>query len=445
MALVVPFPGIRYNPNKIDSLAAVVTPPYDVISSDQQSAYYERSPFNVIRIELGRALPDDGPEENPHTRAHRQLQAWLDSEVLIQDREPSFYLVSTHYHLEKETAARWGLIAQVGLEPFGATGHILPHEKTFPQIKSERLGLMRACRMNTSPIFALFDDQENLMGRLREQAGQLEPVQDFEDESGARHRMWRLREAPGNADIQARFEDRRLYIADGHHRYETCLAYRDECARSLTHFSDTHPVNGTLMYISSMQDPGLQVLPTHRALPRVEARLKNAFIERAQAYFDCRRIASENGGTEGATRQLCAALEAIPAEEGLGVVIQGDTQLHLLQLKPGAAAQIYSEAKASPLRQLNVTLLTDFVLPELLEMDHAKLEDAQSLHFRHSAISTVADVYRGAYDMAFILKSTPVETVRAIAEAGLSMPRKTTYFAPKVITGLVMRALAPPA
>ena len=120
MALVVPFPGIRYNPNKIDSLAAVVTPPYDVISSDQQSAYYERSPFNVIRIELGRALPDDGPEENPHTRAHRQLQAWLDSEVLIQDREPSFYLVSTHYHLEKETAARWGLIAQVGLEPFGA-------------------------------------------------------------------------------------------------------------------------------------------------------------------------------------------------------------------------------------------------------------------------------------------------------------------------------------
>ncbi len=445
MALVEPFPGIRYNPGKIDSLATVVTPPYDVISSDQQSAYYERSPFNIIRIEWGRTQPDDGPDDNAHARARQHLQAWLADEVLIQDRGPSFYLVSTRYQLEKKPVTRWGLIAQVGLEPFSATGHILPHEKTFPQIKSERLGLMRACGMNTSPIFALFDDQENLMARLREQVRRREPLQDFEDESGARHRMWRLGKAPDNIEIQARFEDRRLYIADGHHRYETCLAFRDECARTLKHFSAEHPANGTLMYISSMQDPGLQVLPTHRALPRVEARLKNAFIERAQAYFDCQPIAKDNADAEGATRQLCTALEAIPAEGGLGVVIQGEAQLHLLQLKPDAAAQIYPADMASPLRQLNVTLLSDFVLPELLEMDRTKLEDAQSLHFRHSAISTVADVYGGIYDMAFILKATPVETVRAIAESGLSMPRKTTYFAPKVITGLVMRALTPPA
>ena len=445
MALVEPFSGIRYNPRKIDSLAAVVTPPYDVIASDQQSAYYERSPFNIIRIELGRAQPDDGPDENPHTRAQEHLKAWLSNEVLIQDREPSFYLISTRYGLEAESATRWGLIAQVGLEPFSATGHILPHEKTFPQIKSERLGLMRACGMNTSPIFALFDDQENLMERLREQVGPLTPLQDFEDETGARHRMWRLGEQQGNAATQAGFKDRRLYIADGHHRYETCLAYRDECARTQTHFRAEHPANGTLMYISSMQDPGLQVLPTHRALPRVADRLKTAFIERAQAYFDCQPIASDSDGVEHATGQLCAALEAIPAQEALGVVIQGDAQLHLLRLKPDATARIYSADVPSPLRELNVTLLSDFVLPELLEMDRAKLEDAQSLHFRHSALSTVADVYQGKYDMAFILKSTPVETVRTIAESGLSMPRKTTYFAPKVITGLVMRALAPTA
>ena len=444
MALVEPFPGIRYNPDKIDSLAAVVTPPYDVISSDQQSAYYARSPFNVIRIELGRAQPDDGPEENPHTRAQQHLKAWLSGEVLVQDREPSFYLVSTRYHLEKEPVTRWGLIAQVGLEPFSATGHILPHEKTFPQIKSERLGLMRACGMNTSPIFALFDDPEDLMGRLREQVGRYVPVQDFEDENGARHCMWRLGEAHANAEIQECFRDRRLYIADGHHRYETCLAYRDECARTKAHFSAGHPANGTLMYISSMQDPGLQVLPTHRALPKVADHLKTAFIERAQAYFDCQQIACDSGDTQPATRQLCAALEAIPAQEALGVAIQGNAHLHLLRLKPDAADRIYASDVPPPLRELNVTLLSDFVLPELLEMDGAKLEDAQSLHFRHSALGTVADVYRGEYDMAFILKSTPVETVRTIAESDLSMPRKTTYFAPKVITGLVMRALEPP-
>ncbi len=443
MATVEPFHGIRYNPGEVDALAAVVTPPYDVISKAQQAAYYDRSPFNIIRIELGRTFPDDNPQENAHTRARRHLKEWQAQGVLIQDPEPCFYLQSTQYATAGEPVTRWGVIAQVGLEPFSTTGHILPHEKTFPQIKSERLGLMRACGMNTSPIFALFDDRDNLMDRLRKQTGHLAPVQDLEDDSGARHRVWRLADPRGNAAIRSGFRDRRLYIADGHHRYETCLAYRDECARDKAHFSEAHPANGTLMYISSMQDPGLQVLPTHRALPRVAARLKTAFLERAQAYFDGQTIVDASGHTDDATRRLCTALDHIPAEKGLGVVIHGDDRLHLLKLRADAAARIYSGDVPAPLRQLNVTLLSDFVLPKLLEMGSAELEDAGSIHFRHSALRTVADVQRGKYDMAFILKPTPVEKVRIIAEAGLNMPRKTTYFAPKVITGLVMRALAP--
>jgi uncharacterized protein (DUF1015 family) len=154
-------------------------------------------------------------------------------------------------------------------------------------------------------------------------------------------------------------------------------------------------------------------------------------------------MTADSGHPEAATRQLCAALEALPAEEALGVVIRGDERLHLLRLKPDAAVRIYAAGVPAPLRQLNVTLLTEFVLPQLLEMGTEKLADAQGIHFRHSAVSTVAAVRRGEYDMAFILKATPVQQVRAIAESGLSMPRKTTYFAPKVITGLVMRALEP--
>jgi uncharacterized protein (DUF1015 family) len=442
MATVEPFQGIRYNPQKITSMAVVVTPPYDVITDAQQSTFYERSPFNVIRIELGRPQPDDDQNKNPHQRAQAHLQAWQAQEVLIRDLHPSFYLVSTRYNVAQETFTRWGLIAQVGLEPFSARGHILPHEKTFPQIKSERLGLMRACGMNTSPIFALFDDQGGLMARLQSQTGDLAATLDFDDEDGARHRMWRLVDPDLNANIQAAFANQRLYIADGHHRYETCLAYRDECARRDRHFSDRHPANATLMYISSMQDPGLQVLPTHRALPQVDADLKARFIERAHAYFDCQTMAIGHD-EDAATAQLCQALEAMPAEEGLGVVIQGDARLHLLRLKPDAARVIYATDVPPPLQQLNVTLLSEFVLPELLGMGNEKLEDARSIHFRHNARATVAAVRRGDYDMAFILEATPVQQVRKIAEAGLSMPRKTTYFAPKVITGLVMRGLAP--
>ena len=442
MATVEPFCGIRYNLDKIESLASVVTPPYDVISEAQQSGYYDRSPFNIIRIELGRTSAGDDRQDNAHTRARGYLEAWQDQGVLTRDQEPSYYLVATRYGTGQKTATRWGLIAQVGLEAFSPDGHILPHEKTFPQIKSERLGLMRACGLNTSPIFAVFNDADNLMDRLRSQAEGRSPLQAFEDENGHRHCIWRLTDMKTNAEIQAGFKDHRLYIADGHHRYETCLAYQAECARNNAEFNATHPANGTLMYISSMQDPGLQVLPAHRMLPRVAPRLKTAFLERARPYFDCRPIAVSPGRSQDATRDLCAALDRIPTEHGLGVVLHGDDRLHLMQLRPDAQTRIYPADLPAPLRQLNVTLLSDFVLAELLEMDRSRLEDAESIHFRHSAAEAVADVRRGEYAMAFILRPTPVEKVRAIAEAGLSMPRKTTYFAPKVITGLVMRALA---
>ena len=443
MATVEAFRGIRYNPQKLASLAEVVTPPYDVIAADQQAAYYARSPFNVIRVELGQKLPDDNDEKNAHTRAQEYLQAWQSQGVLIRDRQPSFYLVSTRYPTAEGQATRWGLIAQVGLEPFSDHGHILPHEQTFPAIKSERLGLMRASGMNTSPIFALFDDRDQLINRLGKYAHDLKPLIEFEDDSGARHCMWRLADQDRNADIQAAFTDRRLYIADGHHRYETCLAYRDERAQVDQNFNDRHPANGTLMYVSSMQDPGLQVLPTHRALPAVDEHLRQAFIQRAESHFDIQPIAMDPDDAATAARRLSAALDGVPAESGLGVAIRGDARLYRLKLRPDAATRIYADDLPSPLRRLNVTLLSEFVFPKLLEMDSAKLDDAHSVHFRHDAADTVAQVHRGTYDMAFILKATPVEQVRAIAEAGLSMPRKTTYFAPKVITGLVMRALHP--
>jgi uncharacterized protein (DUF1015 family) len=443
MATVEPFHGIRYNPKKIASLAEVVTPPYDVISEQQQAEYYDRNPYNIIRVELGPALADDDETANAHTRARDHLQEWQSREVLVRDTAASYYLVATSYAAEPAPLTRWGLIAQVGLEAFGAQGHILPHEQTFPQIKSERLGLMRVSGLNTSPIFALFNDQDDLMHRLQAQAGRSKPTIEFQDEDGAGHRMWQMVDPDEHVVIQNAFKDRRLYIADGHHRYETCLAYRDECARNTEHFNDRHPANKTLMYISSMQDPGLQVLPTHRALPTVASRLRNDFTRRAQDCFDLQVITAAGGDRHADTKQLCTALEALPAEEGLGVAIRGDDRLHLLRLKPDAAARVYAAEIPTPLRQLNVTLLTAYVLPQLLEMSPTELDDAQNIHFRHNAVSTVAAVRQGDYDMAFILKATPIQQVRAIAESGLYMPRKTTYFAPKVITGLVMRALHP--
>jgi uncharacterized protein (DUF1015 family) len=445
MATVEPFQGIRYNPQKVPSLAEVVAPPYDVITPQQQAEYYGRSPYNIIRVELGRVRPDDDENENAHSRARIHLRQWQNQAVLIRDPEPSFYLVATAYAVRGQAFTRWGLIAQVGLEPFSAQGQILPHEQTFPEIKSERLSLMRACGLNTSPIFSLCNDPDGIMQRLSARAAKLDPALAFHDDTGALHRMWRLTDPAENQIVQDAFRNKRLYIADGHHRYETCLAYRDACFRSTGHIPERHPANGTLMYISSMQDPGLQVLPTHRVLPQVEARLRREFITRAQKFFDCQTLFVERHDPDQAINQLCATLEELPAEVALGVAIRGDAGLHCLRLKPDATDRIYAAGVPSALRQLNVTLLTEFVLPQLLEMNTAALEDANRIRFKHSAASSIRAVRRGDYDMAFLLRATPVAQVRAIAESGLSMPRKTTYFAPKVITGLVMRSLEPVA
>jgi uncharacterized protein (DUF1015 family) len=442
VARLKPFKGIRYNPDRIASMADVVSPPYDVISEAEQAELHDRSPFNVIRMELGQKRPGDGNHDNPHTRARDYLRTWLEDGTLVQEEAPAVYLTATEFGTVRGTYTRWGLIVSVGLEPFSERG-ILPHERTYSKVKSERLALMQTCRANLSPIFAFFSDDRSTMPQLISHVAPMPPVVAFQDDNRHTHKMWIIKNPDLHALIAANFEQQTLFIADGHHRYETALAYRDELASLEGVLPENHPANNTLMYLSSIQDPGLMILPAHRLLPEVHSEVRRQFLEKAQPYFEV-QLSEESMPQEQAVDTLLAKLEQTQPGAALVVALRDVARPVLLQLKSGKKTTIYPKKTPDVLKGIDVTLLTEFIFPTLLGLSQAQLDDVNRVHYHHDARVALESVTSGYYDMAFIIKATPIAAVQQIADAGQVMPRKSTYFAPKVITGLVIHALSAP-
>ncbi|MBS3809906.1 MAG: DUF1015 domain-containing protein, partial [Desulfobacterales bacterium] len=274
MAEILPFCGIRYSQEKIRDLSEVVTPPYDVISEEEQEAYYQRHPNNVIRLDKAKATPGDTDTDTPYTRAAADFRRWLEQGVLIRDETPSFYLTSVGFSVNGEPITRYGLIAAVRLEPF-ESGVILPHEETFSKVKSERLELMKACHANFSHIFSIYSDRNNILATLKAEAEKKQPEAAFTDDSGHFHRMWKISDPEICRQVTGALKQRRLFIADGHHRYETALNYREWVRQNTPDFDENHPANFIMMYLCAVEDQGLIILPTHRLLPEVP---ENAFL-----------------------------------------------------------------------------------------------------------------------------------------------------------------------
>ncbi len=281
MADVRPLPGIRYA--DAAHLAALVTPPYDVISPEAQAHYYARDPHNIIRLELGRDESGDDDLDNRYTRAAAAFAEWRRAGVLQQD-DPSLYLYEQRFASGGQRYTRTSLLARVRLEPWDA-GVILPHERTLSKPKDDRLKLMRACAATLSPIMALYDDPAGELASLLETLRAEPPLASFSDDAGEEHRLWASQDAAHAAQVAAFFTERQIYIADGHHRYETALTYRDEI-RALRHeLAEDDAVNFTLMGLSALEDPGLAVLPTHRVLRDLDATRLAALDETLAATF----------------------------------------------------------------------------------------------------------------------------------------------------------------
>jgi uncharacterized protein (DUF1015 family) len=436
MAEISPFRGISYNRDKIVDLADVLTPPYDVISPIEQERFYSRHPKNVIRLILGKMSETDSPLNNRYTRAAKFFEQWRAEGTLVRDETPSLYVTTVDFSVGGAPFTRYGLTAKVGLEPFEKK-IILPHERTFSKVKSERLELMKSCQANFSPIFGLFTETGDILRMLKESV-KSEPAQsDLVDDKGHRHRMRRISDSAVCRYFGEAFRNKQLFIADGHHRYETALNYRNWLSETLPGFSGDHPANGIMMYLCSMNDPGLTILPAHRMLLGIDEAVCASLIHKATDYF---QVSSFPCDASGRAALLSGLHEKTPNTK-IGVFIKNQPDAYLLSLRGDVMDRLFGAEIPAALRHLDVTVLTRLVFMKLLNFNDLQLDNENSIAYSSIETEAIDAVAAGECDMAFILNPTSIDQVRTVAEQGLIMPRKSTYFYPKVITGQVLNCL----
>ncbi|GIW08373.1 MAG: phosphatase [Dehalococcoidia bacterium] len=430
MATIRPFRGWRYDTNRVGNLADVTCPPYDVISPEEQRGFYARSPYNIIRIEYGEAYPDDSPTTNRYTRARAELDRWRSEGILRQEETPAVYLYEQEFVARGETTRRRALLVDLKLEPW-TSRVVLPHEETMSGPKADRFELLRTVQANTSPIFGLYPDPAGAVRAAIERAATANPDVEFLDEVGERHRLWVVRdEALINAVADA-LADQPVLIADGHHRYETALGYS-------TAPDAPAGADGILIALVAEDDPGLRVYPTHRTVQGVEPALLAALESRAAEVFTIQPI----GALEGLRfEQIEAALrDAVQPAFAVAGLPTGQAAL----LSPKGDWRSRLPAKSPAWQDLDLVALHHLFLEPLLGLDVDR-EGEGRVRFTRDAEGALAGVRSGALQLAAFLSPPNPRTIRAVAEAGDRMPHKSTYFYPKMRTGLVLRGIGPNA
>ncbi len=434
MAEIRPFRALRFT-EKAGNIAELTCPPYDIISESQRLSYLRRNPYNIIRLEL----PRDG--EDPYAQAGETLRRWLDEGILRQDDIPAFYVYEIEFDLAgmsdisgmaggRRSVA--GLIAQVRLEEF-EKGIVLPHEETLSKAKADRFKLMEATGCNFSDIYSLYMDdggEEETLDVLQ-LVRQAPPVSEMTDEAGLVHRLWAVTDPAILSAIQKRFADTKLYIADGHHRYETALNYRNALRQQGVTGADA---DYCMMMLVEMSHPGLVVFPTHRLIRDVTGFDPARLLRESAPYFDIQEALPLDA--------LDEALEHAyqQGQKAFGFYTGGDT-VAVMTLKDPAVMDALLPDLSPVSRQLDVNVLHALVLERLLGIDKENMAKQVNLTYTRSLREALDNVAAGAYQCSFLLNPTRVSEIRDVAAAGEKMPQKSTYFYPKLITGLTMNKL----
>ena len=426
MAEVRPFHGLRYSAHLDQSL--LIAPPYDVISARLQEELYERSPHNIVRIEYGRQQPGDDGASNRYTRASADLAAWRAAGVLRRDEAPAIYAYTQSFSWGGRSYDRRAWFVALRLEPW-ETGVVKPHERTLSGPKADRLDLLRRTRTQISPVYGIVKFAD---GTPDVAPGT--PLVEFEADE-QRHALSALTDAAAIEAIQRAVVDAGVYIADGHHRYETALGYRDEVRANAAGWSGDEPENFVLMALTPADDPGLLVLPTHRMI-QPYSWPENA-LERLAWHFEIEDLG--HADVNYAAGLLKSARRDAPAFIAIGLA---HGALHLLTLKDrGAVEHMMPAGQPAAWKRLDVNVLQYGVLQDVFGIDEPMLKEGNVVTYTQDAREAAQAVSSGQARIAFLLNPTPVSAVMAVADAGARMPQKSTYFYPKLPTGLVMRAL----
>ena len=422
MAEVSPFSGVRYNQEIIRDMAEVICPPYDVISPEDQKAYYEKSDYNVVRLEHGMVLPKDTKTNNKHTRACSTFNQWLKERVLLIDHVPSFYIHEHCFTYQNIRKRRLGLTACIRLEPW-ENKTIFPHENTVPGIKSDRLELMRACPANFSPLFGLYEDLGHKVTKLLTVQAGRKPAIDIA-EGGETHKLWVANEPEFVQRVSHFLASKPIYIADGHHRYETALAYRDERKQETKHFKGTEAFNFVMITLISFSDPGLEVLPVHRLIRNLSTDTLDKFRSILESHFELLSTPMNEGLPDIAG----TVTRVLGLEPGNAVALKLRQPMSLKEIMPAGHSEAY--------KRLSISILQHLVIDRLMALDKNC-----SIAYTPNAIEARRMVESGECQLAFLLNAIPVSTIKTISDSRDRMPGKSTYFYPKLPTGLVINRL----
>jgi len=444
MAVIIPFRGVLYNKLKVGSINNVTAPPYDVISPKYQDELYARHPNNFVKIELNKTTLEDKEGSDRYSRSAELLNKWLEEGVLKRDDKPAIYYYTQTYKLKDVTTqVRKGFIALAKLEDFGKGIH--PHEKTLSGPKADRLKLMQTSGSNLSCIFSLYSEPTFAINALIEASVRgTAPHIEARDDDGVENRLWRVTDADVISKIAMAIDNKALFIADGHHRYETALNYRNMMRESSPNHTGVEPYNFVMMYFSNMDDQGMTIWPTHRVVHGLQGFNPSGFLEKCKEHFNVREFKFSDSGEYGSVRsEFLSNLEASGRGKiSIGLSIRGAGSYYVLILKGKETMQkVFGNTIPDVFKNLDVTVLHSLLLDRVLGIGQEAQEKQQNLTYVKSYDEALDAVNRDNNQLVFLLNPTRIEQVKAAAEAGFVMPQKSTYFYPKLLSGLVINLL----
>ncbi|MGH7863815.1 MAG: DUF1015 domain-containing protein [Candidatus Binataceae bacterium] len=421
-----PFCGVHYDPAVVGDLASVVAPPYDLIGEARQRELYERSPFNAVRLELGR-------DADRYVAARDTYGEWLRNGALHRAAKPAVYLYTQRFEIAGRTIARHGFVARVRAEEY-ARDRILAHERTFAAAKEDRLRLLAATETNVSSVFGLYAGEHSALNRLCDSALNLAPQIVLTDDLKIHNELRAIESREEIAIVQRELASARVLIADGHHRYETALAYR-RIRRRREPAAPPKPFDYVMMTLVGCKDPGLIILPTHRVVHHLDAPTAASFAARAREHFEVESFSDRE--------QLVLALRD-HSRGALAVALREGAAMLLLSLKDARALEAAMPNEAAEVRGLDVTMLHALVLDHLCGLGPDAIQAGGIIDYTIDARAAVDAALGGRADGAFLMNPPSIDDVERVCDAGATMPEKSTYFYPKLLTGLVMNPLVDP-
>jgi uncharacterized protein (DUF1015 family) len=429
MVIVAPFKGFTFNKEKILNLDDVMSPPYDIISDEMQSNLYEKHPNNYVRLILGKQKKEDNLEENRYTRAKKLFNSWIENGILIQSGKPSIYPYKIEYEINKTKKKMSGFFILLKLDT--DYKHVRAHEKTLSKPKADRLNLLRACNANLEPIELLYVDDDDIIRKKIEESS-FKPFLSAKGYEGFIHRIWKIEDEKVINFVQEELKNKILFIADGHHRYQTSINYANELREKTGDRREASPFNYMMVILANIFDEGLSILPTHRLIKKGDIDFDD-FINKLKEFFIIEKRTVSSTNISDTSKMIKKDLKS---NEDHKLVLYRKNKYYVLNLIDEKIMDDFADKNSKTWRTLDVSILHKLILEKLLHINQENIED----HIKYTRVDeeAIQFVNEGKFDMSFLINATKIDELKAVAEAGEHMPQKSTYFLPKMLSGLVL-------